>query len=141
MKGGLPSTPTIAEYLSSFPSGTTVGFDPNVHTINYITKLTQALNEKDIQIRAMDRNLVDSVWGSDQPTLPKRPIRVQLLKHAGLTVKEKLARIREKMSAEGAGAMVVSSLDEVCWLYNIRGCDSDYNQLTLAYALISAGKY
>ena len=140
MKLGSTSTPTVTEYLSSLPAGSVVGIDPNLHTISDATKLIQTLNEKNIQIRAVEPNLVDSVWGDLQPGLPKYPVRVHDLKYAGMTVQEKLTKIREKMRAEKIGSLVVGALDEVCWLFNIRGCDSEFNQLALAYALVTNGK-
>lgn len=90
-------------------------------------------------------NPVDTVWGADRPALPTGKARVHHLKYAGVGVAEKLGRVREAMAEESGGSdgggggvdiHVVSMLDEVAWLTNIRGSDVPYTPTVLAYAAV-----
>lgn len=90
-------------------------------------------------------NPVDTVWGAARPALPTSKARVHHLKYAGVGVAEKLGRVREAMVEEGGGGdgggggvdlHVVSMLDEVAWLTNIRGSDVPYTPTVLAYAAV-----
>lgn len=66
------------------------------------------------------------VW-ADRPSKPLSPATVYPVSLAGQSSAEKVAAVREAMVAEKAGALVVSALDELAWLFNIRGTDVDYN--------------
>jgi len=94
-------------------------------------------------------NPVDAVWAADRPPLPTGPARVHPLRHAGAGVAEKLSRVRAAMAEEGADAddgggggggvdvHVVSMLDEVAWLTNLRGSDVPNTPTVLAYAVVT----
>lgn len=85
-----------------------------------------------------DGNLVDAAWGAAQPPLPAAPLRVHPLRWAGQAAAEKIAQARGRAAAAGAGALLVTGLDEVAWLLNLRGSDVDYNPVFVAYALVDA---
>ena len=82
-------------------------------------------------------NLVDEAWGAEQPPTPTAPIRVHPLQWAGQDVRAKLAGTREKLAAAKADVLVVTMLDEVAWLLNLRGSDVPFNPVFVAYALVS----
>ncbi len=83
-------------------------------------------------------NLVDRVWGAEQPAPPRAPMRVHALRWAGVSVVDKLAAVRAEMGKAGADVLVVAQLDEAAWLLNVRGADVDFNPVTLAYVLVHA---
>ena len=86
-------------------------------------------------------NLVDPVWGSAQPARPERPknpVFVLDVKYAGRAHTEKLGHVRQELEKPKARALVVTMLDEVAWLFNLRGSDVDFNPVFFGYAVVSA---
>jgi Xaa-Pro aminopeptidase len=71
-------------------------------------------------------NLVDSVWGDSRPAAPTSSIFVHPLKYAGVSTEEKLAAVRDAMKKENVSHHIVTGLDEVAWLLNLRGSDVEY---------------
>lgn len=72
---------------------------------------------------ALARNLVDEVWGSERPSRPAEPIIVLGNEFAGKPFSEKLQAVRETLTTKKSPGFVVSMLDEIMWLYNIRGSE------------------
>ena len=82
-------------------------------------------------------NLVDRIW-ADQPDAPSGEVHLQPTRFSGKTVKVKLRELRRSMADVGAQAHVVTTLDSIAWLFNIRGRDVDYNPVAISYALVTA---
>jgi hypothetical protein len=82
-------------------------------------------------------NFVDLVWGSARPERPKNPVFALDLSYAGKSHADKLGNIRQELEKQKARAFVVTMLDEVAWLFNLRGSDIDYNPVFFAYAVVS----
>ena len=78
------------------------------------------------------------MWGPARPEAPSEKVRVHPLSLAGVSAADKLDAVREKLAAAEAQVMVVSALDEVCYLLNLRGADIAHNPVTLSYVLVSA---
>ena len=93
---------------------------------------------------APSSNPVDLAWGADtnspRPDPPSAPIRIHPALWAGETAAEKIERMRAKMRDAGAGALLVTSLDEVAWLLNLRGGDVPHNPVFLSYAVVTSEK-
>lgn len=141
MKQGLKDVPTPREFLSKkLENGSVVGIDPLLHPATELKRMKEAFSSKGISIKSILNNPVDKVWGSERPTAPSGLIRVHKLEYAGKSVQEKLLELREKMSGKGASALVSTSLDEIAYLFNIRGTDVPCNPVAVAYALITDGK-
>ncbi|KAL3145608.1 hypothetical protein ABBQ32_003156 [Trebouxia sp. C0010 RCD-2024] len=138
MRGGTPKCPEIQDWLAStLPEGARVGIDPFLHTVNGAKQLSTKLREAGKSlVPLLDGNLVDKVWGGQRPPPPDAPIRVHKIEHAGETVQAKLDRMRNDMKEKGAGTLLVTALDEVAWLLNLRGGDVSYNPVFLAYVLV-----
>lgn len=137
MRAGEPDVPEVKEWLAdNLGKGATVGIDPRVHTSKAAGELRERLEGAKVQLRFLDRNLVDDVWGDLQPPLPRTELWVHPERWAGESVSSKLARMREEMANEGADLLVASALDEVCWLFNIRARDVENTPLVLAYATL-----
>ncbi|CAM9113332.1 unnamed protein product [Discosporangium mesarthrocarpum] len=143
MKAGNPGVPTIKAFLSEhLDSGARVGIDPLVHSAAFAEELVKELNDKDIEVTALEHsgeaNPVDIIWGSKRPDPPQEPVRVHKMKYAGETVQQKVGKVCTAMAKEGADVLVVCMLDEVSYLLNIRGDDVAHCPVTIAYALVTA---
>ena len=132
----------IAEWLSEHLSrGQTVGYDPKLHTVGEVERLTAALKAKDIKLRPVARNLVDRLWGRERPTPPMSPVSVQPLKLAGRSAQDKITDIQARLKADGHDAVILTLSNSVAWAFNIRGADIPHIPVALAFAIIpQAGK-
>ncbi len=117
--------------------GEVLGIDPQLITHKEYLHLEKALGERGIRLKAIAANLVDEMW-KERPALPSEPISVHAKKDSGESIRSKLERLRRKMAAEGTDTHIVSQLDAVAWLFNIRGADVRYNPVPVAYAVITA---
>jgi len=84
-------------------------------------------------------DLFDEIW-SDRPALPATPISEHLAPFAPTSRSDKLASVRKAMAALGANAHLVSSLDDIAWIFNLRGSDVQYNPVFVAHALIETDR-
>lgn len=88
------------------------------------------------KLECCKQNLVDLVW-SEKPPLPLDPIKILDVKYAGKSFETKVAEIRKELESKNMWGMVVSSLDEVAWLFNLRGSDVCFNPVFLSYAIVT----
>eukprot|EP00879_Flechtneria_rotunda_P015989 GHRR01016722.1.p1 GENE.GHRR01016722.1~~GHRR01016722.1.p1 ORF type:complete len:698 (+),score=235.84 GHRR01016722.1:303-2396(+) len=140
MRGGTGTCPELNDWLSdNLPEGSRIGFDPFCHTVDSINKLKARLQENGLEAVPLlaDGNLVDGAWGSDRPSLPLTPLRVHEARWAGKTIKDKLVEVRQALAVAHADCFLATTLDEVAWLYNLRGNDVPYNPVFVSYALVS----
>jgi Xaa-Pro aminopeptidase len=139
MKGGAKGVPTIKEWLAKeLPAGARVGLDAYVHTVAEAREIEAALEvADDVVLVPGTTNLVDTVWGSDQPAPPTAPLRVHAMEHAGQSPADKIAQMREKAQASKATAMLLPDLAETAWLLNLRGADVECNPVFLSYVLLT----
>jgi Xaa-Pro aminopeptidase len=127
----------IAEWLIDHLSrGQTVGFDPRLHTIAEIERLTAALAPKGIKLKPVARNLVDRAWGRSRPAPPANLVAVQPMKFAGRSAADKIADIQKLLKSERQDAVVLTLTDSVAWAFNIRGSDIPHIPVPLAFAII-----
>lgn len=135
MKSGEKGVPTIQEYISSnIKEHEVLGFDGALMNVLQGKDFLQCVNEKGGTL--LDISLADEVW-EDRPALNYGNIRNLDLCYAGCTVEEKLSQVREVMKKEGADVHVLSTLDDIAWLFNLRGCDIPYNPVFYSYAVIT----
>ena len=136
MKMFVGDTPSIPEYLNAnVPEGGTVGFDGRVLSMGEGQEYEEALSSKNIKI-SYSEDLIDAIW-EDRPELSKKPAFFLEEKYSGESTASKLARVRAKMEENGADTHIIASLDDVCWLLNIRGDDIDFFPLLLSYATVT----
>lgn len=136
MKMGEPGVPTLNEYLqTAVPEGGALGFDGRVIAMGSGFEYEKITAEKNAKI-VYDYDLVDEVW-EDRPALSEEPVFALELKYAGETTESKLARIREYMKECGAAKHILTTLDDICWILNIRGNDVEFFPLVLSYAVIT----
>lgn len=95
--------------------------------------MSKIQEDKEIVFQPLNESLVDKVWGADQPKQSKEPVFVLGKKFTGETVAEKYNRVGEKMN--GSDIMLLSTLDDIAWLTNMRGNDIDFNPVFISYLL------
>ena len=124
--------PTIEEFLKEkMQNGQTLGFDGMVVSTGIGLGLEKAQKEKGIKF-LYDNDIAGSLC-RERPSLPAGEVRVLPEEITGLSYKEKLAQVMEKAEQCGAEAFFLSKLDDLMWLFNIRGCDVECNPVALAY--------
>ena len=114
--------------------GQTVAVDARVLGLAGARLLAEALQARGIHLRT-DVDLLDEVW-HDRPALPGDPVFEHLAPYAGTSRADKLAATRAAMEHLGAGFHFISTLDDIAYLFNLRGADVSYNPVFLAHALI-----
>ena len=93
-------------------------------------KLDDKIKEKGgKELVGMDVNLVDELWGNERPSRPAEPIIVLDVKYAGKDYLEKIDAVRKDLEKKKSPGLVLSGLDEIMWLYNIRGMPHAPNEL------------
>jgi Xaa-Pro aminopeptidase len=137
---GLPGVPSWQEWAArNLKPGEILGLDPQLISLRDYAKLKKELAAKSVRLRPVTANLVDVIW-RDRPAASAGPVIVLAEKYAGESVRSKLDRLRQKMVTEGADAHILSQLDAIAWLFNIRGSDVPFNPVTIAYAIITRKK-
>ena len=139
MKMGNPGVPTINEYISeALPKNAVLGFDGRVVSMSDGVGYAKIVEEKQGRV-CYDCDLIDEIW-TDRPPLSKEPAFYLDIKYAGETTESKLKRVREEMQKVGADKHVLTTLDDICWILNIRGNDIEFFPLLLSYAVITMDK-
>ncbi|MDO4894782.1 MAG: aminopeptidase P family protein [Moraxella sp.] len=127
--------PTFAKFLAEhLTAGNKVAIDGAVLSLNEYDTLTAAFAGKDIKL-VTDLDLLAQIW-QDRPTLPAEPIYAHPAQFVDTSIAQKLAQVRDMMAEQGADYHLISSLDDIAWLTNLRGSDVDYNPVFLAHLLI-----
>ena len=135
-KEGLPSTPSIEEWLTTeLGKGEYVGIDGTVYAAKEAMNLTHKLNMKGLHLIS-DYDPFSKIW-NDRPEIPTNTIFVLPEKYAGEAAHKKIARICDAVEKNGAESLLVASLDTIAWIFNIRGNDVKYNPVAVSYAYIS----
>lgn len=131
----IPHAPEHIQWLRDhLPPKSTIGCDGRLFSKGQIQYLVNRLIKKEIQVDYQHR-LIDEIW-QDRPALPIDPIFVHELKFAGKSRAEKLAGIRQEMEKAGANYYLVTTLDDIAWVLNIRGRDVEYNPVCICYLVI-----
>ena len=128
--------PTIEEFLQTeMMEGQTLGFDGRVISAMSGKKYEKVLKNKQIKF-TYDRDLAEKIW-TDRPAFPAGTVNALNENIAGKSVEDKLKEVREKLGEEGADSMLLTKLDDIMWLFNIRGCDVECNPVVMSYGYIS----
>lgn len=136
MKMGEPEVPTMTEYVDQkLQQGWTLCFDGRVLTSSKGSELEEIARKHGGQLR-FDLDLCDAAW-ENRPALIHHSVFVLSEEYAGESVEEKLTRVREEMKKEEAGIHVLTSLDDIAWLYNIRSNDVECCPVVLAYTMVT----
>lgn len=135
-KMGEEGVPTILNYLKDHvKEGDCVGFDGRCVDATFGKTLEIQMLKRGCVLK-FDSDLVDRIW-TDRPSLPSHEMFVLDQKVAGVKFPEKLEKVREKMNEEECDALFISKLDDLMWLFNIRGADVECNPVALSYGYIT----
>lgn len=136
MKMGEENVPAIDDYLAEhLTDGMTLGFDGRCVSAGFAERLQEKLNGKKIRI-SYEKDLADEIW-TDRPALSKQPAWFLSDEGCGASRAEKIALMREKMAEKGAESLLLTSLDDIAWLFNMRGGDVAYNPVVLSFCVIT----
>jgi Xaa-Pro aminopeptidase len=133
----VPATSPAAWLAQQVEHGARIGFDPWLHTQPWVAAARQALEARGAQLVAVTRNPVDAVW-ADRPVPSPAPAFVQPLSLAGESSEAKRAAIAAWLGEQGLDATVVTALDSVAWLLNIRGQDVERTPVALSFVIAHA---
>lgn len=138
-KMGQENVPTTFEYIENeVPSGSKVGFDGRTISAAMGAILELNLAKKNITISYED-DLLNEIW-EDRPALSDAKAFLLDIKYSGEGFTSKIARVREWMRENNTTTHILTSLDDIAWLFNIRGGDIKYNPVVLSYAVITLDK-
>jgi len=133
----IPEAKASKWLAAKLPKGGVVGYDPKLHTIKEIERLTESLGKAGITLSPQATNPIDLLW-SDRPAPPAAPVVPQDIELAGRSAKEKIAEVQESLKRAKTDAGLLSMLDSIAWLFNIRGADISHSPLALAFAIVPA---
>ncbi len=124
--------PKIIDWLSSNVQGL-IGVNPEMFSVNDFAEWNAQ-----VQLKSID--LIRPLWVEGRPAIPADKLHPYSADFAGETVESKLARMREQLAAKKGDALIISALDEIAWLLNIRGNDVEYNPVVISYVVLEADK-
>jgi Xaa-Pro aminopeptidase len=139
LKQGLQDVPTWQEWAASKSAGgKTVAVDPSLLPGSAAKKLSDQVRKAGgAELIPLDDNLVDMAWVGCRPDQPRQPISVLPDEFAGKPVTAKLEELRLELAKKNCPGFFVSMLDEIAWLFNLRGKDIPYNPVFFSYATIT----
>lgn len=136
MKMNIPGYPSLIEWIkNNVKEGKALAFDGSTISTNEYKNYKELSEKNGFNIK-MDKDFLNEIW-SDRPELSKEKIFIHDIKYCGRCTSEKLQEVRGEMKKLEGENYVIASLDDIAWLFNIRGNDIAYNPVALAYALIS----
>jgi Xaa-Pro aminopeptidase len=131
----IPET-SIADWLKAHaPDGGRIGYDPWLHTKDWVEKAREALADKGAELVAVRRNPIDAVW-ADQPERSRARLIVQPDAYAGKSSAAKRQEMADWLKDEKAEIAVLAALDSIAWTFNVRGQDVDHTPVALSFALV-----
>ena len=142
MKLRVEGTPSVAEWLGTMLSSSeaaVVGLDGYVNSLDEVSVLEQELATRgNISVRT-DVDPVDELW-IDRPVIPNNMVNLHPLEYAGEPISSKISRVRQCLVDKGADGLLVTALDEIAWVLNLRGSDVHCNPVFVSYLLFSPEK-
>lgn len=137
MKMGVEGYPTIVEYLDeNIAEFGKIGFDGECYSVTGYKDLSENMGAR---VLVSDLDYISKIW-TDRPDLPKDKAWIHDEKYCGLSLKEKLEILRERMALNHCDYTFIGAPEDICYLLNIRGNDVAYNPVILSYMLISKDK-
>ena len=124
--------PSVIDWLAENIHGT-VGVNPEMFSVNDFADWKEKAELSSI-------DLIKPIWTEGRPAIPQDKLYPYSADFAGESVESKLARMREQLAKKKADALIVSALDEIAWLLNIRGNDVEYNPVVISYVVLEADK-
>jgi Xaa-Pro aminopeptidase len=136
MKQGVDGVPTINEYLKDhLQDDDIVGIDPLLFTHTEVSEMKNL----GLNVKSFNENFIDLIW-SDQPAKPNASVSILKVEFSGKDHQLKIKSIQEKIIKENVWGLIVTALDEIAWLFNLRGSDINFNPVFLSYAIVTLDK-
>ena len=133
----VPET-SISSWLKDHaPQGGRIGYDPWLHSRDWVARADEALKARGAELVAVTRNPIDVVW-QDRPEASNARLVVQPDEFAGQSSADKRSAIADWLVKQGADTAVLAALDSIAWTFNVRGADVSHTPVALAYALVNA---
>jgi Xaa-Pro aminopeptidase len=134
-----PEAPTWQEWSAEQSAdGKNVAVDASLLASSAAKKLLEKIHKcGGADLLPLEENLVDIVWGEERPPRPREPVIVLPETLAGKPVQKKLQELRQDLEKQHAAGFLVSMLDEIAWLFNLRGSDIPYNPVFFSYAIVT----
>ena len=133
----VPETSISAWLKEHAPQGGRIGYDPWLHSRDWVRQAGEALRARNAELVAVARNPIDIVW-QDRPEASKARLVIQPDALAGRSSADKRTAIADWLGKIGADAAVLAALDSIAWTFNVRGADVSHTPVALAYALVHA---
>lgn len=132
-----PGIPNPLDYLVEHtPAKGVLGFDGHVVSAASALWLSEQLKAKKASLHMKD-DLAGMVWGAERPAMPQDSLYLLPQKYTGESASQRIARVREKMAAAGADVLVITQLEDPCWMLNVRGNDIECTPIVYAFALVT----
>jgi len=141
MKEGLADTPSQADWLCASLGSGSVGVDPMMMGATAWTTLADRLDSTGMQLVPVETNLLDLAWTMDvanpQPARPENQVFPLEMQFTGRSWENKVEEVRKSMKEKGASVLILSALDDVAWIFNLRGSDIAFNPVFFSYAAVT----
>ena len=139
-KMGQEHVQDIEEYLEQvLPQGGVLGFDGRVMNAQMVEKIKERLESKQASI-SFEEDLIGQIW-EDRPSLPEEPVWILEETYAGKPASQKILELRQQMEKAKATLHILTTVDDIAWLLNIRGNDVPCNPVVLSYAVITRNEF
>jgi Xaa-Pro aminopeptidase len=133
----VPQTSIAAWLAANAPDGARIGYDPWLHSRDWVKAATAALKDKGAELVAVGHNPIDQVW-ADRPQPSASRLVVQPEELAGKSSAQKRHDVADWLVEKKADATVLAALDSIAWTFNVRGADVTHTPVALAYAIVNA---
>lgn len=143
MKQGMTGVLELDQWLiQNLSPNTVVGVDASLFSTQQALVLQDLLRSHNMKLEAIDNNPIDIVWNESgtRPLKSSNPIQLHPLEFSGQTYQEKISILQGHIKENNSYGLVISSLDEIAWLLNIRGSDIQYNPVVISYVVVTLSK-
>jgi len=138
-KAAEPGVPSYIAWLRDvLKEGSNVGFDGNVFSVDMVKDMEKEFKTKKIELK-IKKDLINELW-KDRPEMPKGSVFLHDVKYAGKSRIQKISKVREEMKNKSANHYLLTSLDDIAWLLNIRGNDVSNNPVVIANVIVAQDK-
>ncbi len=115
--------------------GDRLGYDPRLHTVGQVDELKTSVEPAGAELVPVEPNPLAALW-IDRPVQPPRPVEIQPIAFAGVEARDKVTAIQEHLAKTKHDAVIITALDSIAWLFNIRGRDLPHTPFVQSYAIV-----